>query len=304
MNTLIEKGKNEDSKECNSIIIRKQFFYLQARLSKEYIYAPNITRELVTDLKKKGVDLFTFVQRSFLEFAQTYPFHCEDEPISLLSINSFDDWWKFQIKKAERNRTRKAEKAGIAVKLAAIDENFIRSSQRIYNETPIRQGRRYTGYGLSLEALRGKFSNMENSEILGAYYSGELVGLLWIVYGDSVATFRSFVSLLKHRDKAPNNALMAEGVKRCCENGFHFIEYGKMGYLPSLDSFKRHNGFKRCIVQRYYVPLSTKGVLALKLKIHREVQYSLPPRISRALLPLYSLVSQAIPANIWQWLSD
>jgi len=304
MKTPVERGDHDHPEDINSLIVRKRFFYVQAKYSIEYIYGVNITKELLIGLKENAVDLFTFVQRSFLRFEQKYSFLSENESISLLKVNSFDDWWKSQIRKDERNRVRNAERKGIVTKLAKIDENFIRSSQRIYNETPIRQGRRYTGYGLSLADVREKFSNLSRSEVLGAYYEGELVGLLWMIYGDEVARIRSFVSLIRHRDKSPNNALIAEGVKRCSERGFRFIVYEKMGYLPSLDSFKMHNGFRECVVPRYYVPLSTKGLLALNLRIHKGAQYSLSPRMSRALLPLYSLVSQAVPLRVWRSLSD
>lgn len=304
MNALTKSRNDKHPDDVDTVLIGRRFFYVQAKYSIEYIHDPCITKELLTDLKEKGVDLFTFVHRSFLSPAQRYPFPHENESISLLPISSFDDWWRFQVRKDERNMVRKAERRGIVVKSALIDEDFIRSAQRIYNETPIRQGRRYTGYGLSLTAVREKFDSLRNSEVLGAYLDNELIGLLWMVYGDSVVRIRSFVSLIKHRDKAPNNALMAEGVRRCSEKNFRFLVYEKMGYLPSLDSFKIHNGFRRCIVPRYYVPFSTRGVLAVKLRVHREIQYSLPPRISRTLLPLYSLASQAIPLSIWQRLSD
>jgi hypothetical protein len=85
---------------------------------------------------------------------------------------------------------------------------------------------------------------------------------------------------------------------------FVFIVYEKMGYLPGLDLFRISNGFRKCIVPRYYVSLSKKGMLAIKLRVHREIQYSLPTKISRALLPIHSLASQAIPPSIWQRLSD
>lgn len=304
MNALIKNGNSEHPDDVDTVVVGKRLFYLQARHSIEYIHDPCTSKEFLTDLVKRGVDLYTFVQRSFLRPAREYPFPREDESISLLSLNSFDDWWKRQVRKDERNMVRKAEKKGIVVRSAEVDEDFTRSAQKIYNETPVRQGRRYTGYGLSLTAVRDKFEGLNNSEILGAYYNDELVGILWMVYGDSVARIRSFVSLIKHRDKAPNNALMAEGVRRCCEKNFRFIVYEKMGYLPSLDSFKIHNGFRKCVVPRYYVPLSNRGVLAIRLRVHREIQYSLPPRISRALLPMYSLASQAIPLSVWQHLSD
>ncbi|MGA3192908.1 MAG: hypothetical protein ABSD73_10425 [Candidatus Bathyarchaeia archaeon] len=305
MRTLIvNSGSHEYPEDTNVLTVGKRFFYLQAKYSLGYIYEADITNETFMDLKKKGVDLFTFAERSFLRSGQNRAFPCENDSISLLEINSFEDWWRFQIKKDVRNRIRNAERKGIVINLAEIDENFVIGAQRIYNETPIRQGRRYAGYGLNLATLRAKFSNLSKSEVLGAYYDGGLVGLLWMVYGDRVVEIRSFVSLIKHRNKSPNNALMAEGLKRCSKKGFRFIVYGKMGYLPSLDSFKMDNGFRECVIPRYYVPLSKKGMLAIKLRVHKELQYSLSPRISRALLPLYSLASKAFPPNIWQRLSD
>jgi hypothetical protein len=298
--SIIKSESHVYPEDVNTLTIGKHFFYLQAKYSIEYIYDTDPTRELLIDLKERGADLFTFIQRSFIRRGQEYSFPSEDESISLLKINSFDDWWRVQINKKVRNMVRKAGKKGIKVKLAKINENFIKSAQRIYNETPIRQGRRYIGYGLSLVAVRNKFKNLQKSEVLGAYYNDELIGLLWIAYGDRAARIRSFVSLVKHRDKAPNNALMAEAVKRCLERDFHFLVYEKMGYLPGLDSFKEQNGFKRCTIKRYYVPLSKKGTLAIKLGVHKEIQYSLPPKIGRALLPMYSFISRAIPSIIWR----
>ena len=301
---VIEAGNHRYPEDIDTIIFGKHFFYLQAQHSLEYLYDPKISKELINNLINNRVDLFTFVQRDFLGFDCKYSFPKDNESVSLLKLNSFDEWWKFQVRKEERNLVRKAEKKGIGVRLVKIDEDFVRGSLRIYNETPIRQGRRYSGYGLSLAAVNEKFSNLKSSDVFGAYYSDELVGLLWLVYGDSVVRIRSFVSLVEHRDKSPNNALMAEGVRRCCEKGFHFMIYEKMGYLPSLDLFKLHNGFRQFIVPRYYVPLSSRGLLAVKFGMQRGIQYSLPPKISRTLLPIYSLASRAIPQSIWGHLSE
>jgi hypothetical protein len=223
----------------------------------------------------------------------------EDEIIGLLQISSFDNWWKLQIRKKERNMVRRAEKKGVIVRPVRIDEDFIRGAHEIYNETPIRQGRRYIGYGISLADVRRKFSNLRRSEVLGAYGDkNRLMGLLWIIYGDRAARIGSFVSVTSQRDVSPNNALMAELARRCCEKGFHFIIYERMGYLPSLDSFKRHNGFKGYAIPRYYVPLSKKGALALKLGVHKGIEHALPPRLSRALLPAYSLATRVMPLRI------
>jgi hypothetical protein len=299
---IVKSGSHEYPEDVVTFTIGKNFFYQQAKHSIEYLYDVNITKDLLIDLKEAGADLLTFVQRTFLNSGKRYgrPFWSEDEPIALLNITSFDKWWNFQIRSEERNRTRKALKKGITVKIAKIDTDFVRSAQRIYNETPIRQGRKYTGYGLSLKNVKEKFNNLNESEVHGAYYNGELVGLLWMIYGDSVARIKSFVSLTKHRDKAPNNALLTEAVKRAYEKNFRFVVYEKMGYLPSLDLFKAHNGFREHIVLRYYLPLSRKGVLAMKLGAYKGIQYFSSPRASRALLPAYSLATRIIPLSILQ----
>jgi hypothetical protein len=296
--TLAAVSGNGGHSDIDNITIGKRLFYNYAQNSIEYIYDTRPTEELFTTLKEKKVDIFTFVQRNFISCEQKYLFHSENESIALLEINSFDDWWSLQIRTEERNRIRKAEKQEVIVKLVQTDDHFFRSAQRIYNETPVRQGRKYTGYGLSLQAVRDKFSDLKQSEILGAYYDGNLIGLLWIVYGDKVARIISFVSLIKYRDKAPNNALLAETVKRCLEKGFRFLVYEKMGYIPTLDSFKFHNGFRKYVIPRYFIPLSQKGLLAMKLHIHKDIQYSLSPRMSNVLLPLYGLATKIIPQDI------
>jgi hypothetical protein len=305
MRTLVVRSESHEyPSDVVTLVLKKRLFYRQAQHSIEYIYDTEPTSELLIDLKRRGVDLLTFVQRSFLRPGPNYSFPRENEVIALLKINSFNDWWRFQIGKKIRQRIRGAEKKGIKVKLVEADENFFRGARDIYNETPIRQGLRYTGYGLSLAAVREKFENLERSDILGAYFEGKLVGFIWIVYGDRVASIESFVSLIEHHNKAPNNILMAETVRRCSERGFHFLWYARMGYLQGLDSFRKHHGFVGSPNPRYFVPLTTKGVLAIKLRMHKGLEYSLSPRMVRTVLPVYSLASRLVPSSILQHITS
>jgi hypothetical protein len=296
---IAQKGNNSYPEDVNVLLLSKRIFYCHAQFFIEYIEDNDPSKDLLNNLKSKGVDLFTFVQRSFMMNAQQYPFPNEVEPIALLKITSFENWWNSQIRKEERNLVRKAGKKGIKIETVEIDENFIKGTQMICNETPIRQGRRYIGYGISRAALKRKFQGLSNSDVFGAYYNKELVGILWLVYGDRVARIRSFLSLIRHRDKAPNNALMAAAVSRCCERGFHFIVYEKLGYLPNLDVFKIHNGFRGVAIPRYYIPLSERGEWAIKFKMNRDMEHFFAPRIARFLLPVYSLVSRVTPEKVW-----
>ena len=49
-----------------------------------------------------------------------------------------------------------------------------------------------------------------------------------------------------------------------------------MKQRDSLSDFKHHNGFLKIDIPRYYVPLTTKGEIALKLNLHLGVAKLLP----------------------------
>ena len=68
--------------------------------------------------------------------------------------------------------------------------------------------------------------------------------------------------------------------------------YGRMGNHPSLDKFKQSNGFSRFPVTRYYVPITNKGRIAVKMGLHREVKDVLPQPIKSPLIPLYNWISR------------
>jgi hypothetical protein len=301
MRTPIVKSRSRAyPSDVLTLVIGRRLFYQKAQYSIEYICDTEPTSELLIDLKKKGVDLLSFVQRSFLGSVPSFSFPSETEVIGLLRITSFDNWWRFQIGKKVRERIRGADKKGVKVKLVEPDEDFFRGALDIYNETPIRQGLRYSGYGLSLGSVRDKFKGLERSDILGAYFEGKLIGFVWIVYGDKVASIESYVSLIEYRNKAPNNILMAETVRRCSEKGFTFLWYARMGYLQGLDSFRKHNGFIASPNPRYFVPLSAKGVLAVKLRLHKGLEYALPAKMVRTVMPVYSLANRLIPSSVLQ----
>lgn len=278
----------------------KRWFYTYAGCVLEYIYDVKLEKSLLTNLGRKEVDLFAFVHRTFLHESPTsvvYPFHCEFENLAILKVASYDDWWRNTLKKKERQSVNKAEKSGVRVKEAEINDDFLRSLQQIHNETQFREGRRYTHYGLSLQTLRARFHDID--DVLGAYFDGKLIAELGIAYGDRAAMFRTFTSSLVHRDKCPNNALVAEVVRKCAERNIHFLVYGNhYGYIPSLDRFKEHQGFRKFSIPRYYVPLTMSGKLAVKLGVHRSVYYSMPPMLERALLPIYNYASRTVSPAI------
>ncbi len=287
-------------KEIHEAVKRKQWFYSIAQLihPNEHIYDIVPDKDFLSRLANQNTDLFTFVQRTFLQGSaekENGLFRASD-PIGLLTIDNYDRWFK-STTQSVRRMTRKGVRVGLETRIAHIDDAFARSALKIYNETPIRQGRRYSGYGMTLAEAKKKFSEDKKSEVFGTYFHDELVGLMAISFGDRVAAFTTFISLISHRLKYPNDLMIATAVKRCEEKGYRYLTYGNMGFNPGLDFFKKAHGFKIFNAPRYYIPLTLRGKLAIKLRVYRSFQHSIPISIVRPLLPLYNVVSRFLPTN-------
>ena len=76
------------------------------------------------------------------------------------------------------------------------------------------------------------------------------------------------------------NALIAKAVEVCQDKGVEYLVYSKFTFgnkkTSQLTEFKRRNGFEQMDFVRYYVPLTLKGKLAVKLKLHRGLLGILP----------------------------
>jgi hypothetical protein len=51
----------------------------------------------------------------------------------------------------------------------------------------------------------------------------------------------------------------------------------------SLAEFKEHNGFQRINLPRYYVPMTPKGRIALRLGLHRSLSAYIPESVMSAI---------------------
>jgi hypothetical protein len=66
----------------------------------------------------------------------------------------------------------------------------------------------------------------------------------------------------------------------------HLI-YGEFVYYDpdsTLTEFKRRNGFEPVLLPRYYIPLTLRGRIALKLGLHRGLAGNIPKPLFRAFL--------------------
>jgi len=223
------------------------------------------------------VDLFTFIQK-LSEPTPKYSYTVEWDNMAALPVSTFDHWMKNQIDFKVRNKVRKAAKNGIVVREVPFDDNLVRGVSAIYDESPIRQGMRFWHYRKDLDYVRRiNATFMERSIFIGAFLEGTLIGFIKMVTDEhqSQAGLMQIVSMIGQRDKAPQNALIAHAVRSCAERGISYLWYANMSYgkkqRDGLADFKRHNGFQKIELPRYYVPLTAVGRLALRLGLHRGV---------------------------------
>lgn len=273
--------------------IRKKFFVQIAQDNQEYEKNASPSEELIKKLDEQGIDIYTFLERTWCCPIIQPPKNWirTDDNVGLLEITTHDNWFS-SVGKKTRNMVRRAEKSGVKVSVVELTPQIIEGIWKIYNETPIRQGRAFPHFGESLQSVTDNMKMAKRSTFIGAFLEEELVGFIQIIYGDNIAIISQILSLQKHWDKALNNALLAKAVEVCAGNGNRWLMYGRIGNHPSLDRFKKSNGFTKFFIARYYVALTAKGKLAIRLGFHQEFKDALPQPLKGAFIPIFNWISR------------
>lgn len=236
-------------------------------------------------------DLFTFAQK-IPQTKPQYDYYYEWDNFAVAPVLSYADWWEKRLPQESRRNVRIAGKKGVVIKVAEFGDELARGIAEIYNESPLRQGRPFPHYGKSVETVKAENGTyLERSDFIGAYHGNELIGFLKLVYIDEVASIMQILSKNAHLDKKPMNAMLAKAVELCEKRGSRYLVYRKFTYgkvYSPLTEFKRRNGFEEMQYPRYYVPLTWKGELGLRLRLHRGLRDSLPPRLVEGLTNLRS----------------
>ncbi len=261
------------------------------RLDGEKYNFPDDPAALVQGLEKCGsrIDLFTFLQKP-PETTPKYAYAMEWDNLAVLPVSTFEHWWNHQIRSFPRNRARQAEKKGVVLREIPCDETLIRGICEIYNETPIRQGKRFPHYGMTIEKARKYAGTFPDRSIyIGAFLGDAMIGFVKLVTDETRthACLVHILSMVQHKDKAPTNALIAHSVRVCAERGISYLVYENFTYGKkqgdSLSHFKEVNGFQRMDLPRYYIPLTPLGRVAFRLGLHHRLVDRLPESLAAKL---------------------
>jgi hypothetical protein len=232
-----------------------------------------------------AADIFTFWQRP-PDVEPVHDYYREFDELAVLPLSTYEDWWSETIKSRLRTTIRKSEKLGVEVREADYDDDFIEGMQGIFNEERIRQGRPFWHFGKDFDTIKQQFSRFVHRErMIGAYYEGEMIGFVMLGDAGRFSLLGQILSSIHHRDKAPNNALIAKSVELAAQQGHEQLVYWYWSE-DSLSEFKRRCGFQRIQAPRYYVPLTQKGRIALRVGAHRGLRNMIPPTVKHRLKEL------------------
>jgi hypothetical protein len=260
--------------------------WLKTAVIKDEEWLPGITvidpKVVLSELEedRHGADLFTFGQK-LPGTEPRFPYHIEWTNVAAIPIKTYEDWWTNGATQVTRKNIRRAARKGITVKNVEFNDDLIGNIVKLNNSALYRQQHRFGHYGKSFEAVKKDYSDfIDRSEYLGAYYQSELVGLLRIIHMGEIASIMQLLCMPQHYDKRPANALISGAVERCAEKEIRYLTYGRFIYgvntKAPLKEFKRRNGFQMISLPSYYIPLTFKGRMAVKLNLHMGIKNFVP----------------------------
>jgi hypothetical protein len=291
---------------CGRTVIVSGKWIRTAEIKDEGVIEGVIVEEpdsFITKLKESDLkaDLFTFAQRP-PETTPKYAYHRDWDNWATIPTTRFEDWWE-NLSQVSRKNVRRAGRRGVVVKVIQFDEDLVKGVHKIYNSIQIRDGRIFWHYGKDVDSVRQSLATyLDRSEFIGAYLDDELIGFLKMVYVDDTATIFHIISMDEHYDKRPQNALIAKAAEVCEQKAVSQLIYGKFIYgnkrRSSLVEFKRRNGFQQVNFPRYYIPLTARGELFVRLRLYRGISGLLPEPILYLALSCRDWYHKRLSSNI------
>lgn len=227
-------------------------------------------------------DIFTFSQK-VPDSVPKHKYHYEWDNFAVIPITTYSEWWDKRVERDVRKAVNRAKKLGVVVKVAELDDSFVEGIRRIYNESPVRQGKPFWHYQKDFATIKRENSTyLDRCIYIGAYYHDELIGFIRMLRVGTLAMTLQVISMMGHSEKKPTNALIAKAVEVCESNQFSHLIYSRFAYNnihSSLTEFKRRNGFEQVLVPKYYAPLTTKGAIAVKMGLHLPLANWIPASV-------------------------
>ena len=250
----------------------------------EDIEAPqDVIKELRCSPAK--IDLLRFWQR----IPDTEPkcgYYHEWRDVAAIPVSNYKHWLEKQISPKARNKVRKSVKFGIVIEQTELTDGLIHGIMGIFNQSPVRRGKRFWHYGKDFETVKKEMSlDLSESIFVTAYHGEELIGFIKLLLADRYALVTLILDKLNHRDKAPMNGMMAKAVEICAIRNNPYLVY-YMWRSGGHAEFQESTGFKRIPVPEYFVPLTFKGAVALRLGLHKGAKGLIPPKVMPWLLAL------------------
>lgn len=230
--------------------------------------------------EKLNADIFTFSQK-LPNIKPNYAYPMEWDNVAAIPTTDYSYWWEHRLPQETRKNVRRSGRRGVVLREVQFSDQLLQGIVEINNETPIRQGRPFWHYEKSFDIVKKDYATLlDRSEFIGAYYENKLIGFIKMVYMGEIASILQLLCMNKHFDKRPANALMAKAVEICNSKGLKYLIYGKYIYgnnsKSPLTEFKRRNGFEQILLPKYHVPLTTKGRIAIQLRLHHGLKGLLP----------------------------
>ena len=233
-------------------------------------------------LGDQRADVFSFSQK-VPATQPKYSYPMEWESIAAIRISSFKAWWD-NVPQETRKNVRRSQKRGVVVGVKDLDDSLVQDLIDLNNDAPVRQGKPFTHFGKTFDQVaKDQASFLNRSDYICAYAGDELVGVVKLVYRGDVASILTFLTKKSQQDKRPANALMAKTVELCEQKNISHLIFGMFNYGNKRDTplreFKIRHGFEEILVPHFFVPLTTKGAISVKLKLHRGLLGLLPHRV-------------------------
>ena len=239
----------------------------------DFLEDPKASVQKLKQATRKA-DVFTFVPEVY-GAQMAFPYHKDVASVSILSFKDYKTWWE-ELDFKVRNKIRKAQKAGVELREVELSDEFAKGVESIYNESPMRQGRKFYHYGKKADAIKEELTSFSAQSILvGAFFNGELIGFMKLFRGENILRTVHIIAKISHRDKPVMDALIAKAVELCEQQGIGHLQYGSWTD-GGVGTFRIKHGFKRVDTPRYFVPLTMRGALMLKLSMHRPLRERLP----------------------------